>query len=101
MNKIDPPTKFQFSIARMLLATAAVALIFGIFKFLFTFDDMRVVIPTTLFSICIVVILLTIQKNEWKKTVGELFLSLGIEFVSIIFCVMICGLILWIIVKFK
>jgi hypothetical protein len=39
MNKIDPPIKFQFSIARMLLTTAAVALVFGVFKFVFAFTE--------------------------------------------------------------
>jgi len=77
------PEKIQFSIARLLLATAMVALVFGVMRYLFDYKASPAIIVTSIIAFALGGIILLGKKRDFKEIaiVISIFTILGIMFV--------------------
>jgi hypothetical protein len=76
MDQTDPPANFQFSIARMLAVTAVVAVVFGVFKFVFTFKESVAVFCTFVIAVAAGGLALIGGKKEVTLVLWYLFATI-------------------------
>jgi hypothetical protein len=75
--KAQLPRKIQFSLARMLLATAVVAIVFSVFGTLFSYKELATILLATLLALALGGLVLIGRKNELKIIGIALLLYIG------------------------
>ncbi len=63
------PQRIQFSLARLLLATAMVALVFGTMKYLFDYKEPAEIIVTSIIAIALGCIILIGTKRDFRQII--------------------------------